>query len=125
MAALKPEICRDVVSERRIEIYKTVKGESDESSTEFKASSIGWLRKFMIRYSLSLRRRTTQSQQMPPDLIPKIQRFILHFRKLLTEKNLQKENIWAFDETAVWFDSVGATTGIKRKKRSRTFYYWS
>ena len=68
-----------------IEIYKTVKGESGESSTEFRAS-VGWLRRFMIRYPLSLRRRTTQSKRMPPDLIPKIQQFILHFRKLLTEK---------------------------------------
>ena len=37
------------------------------------------------------------------DLVPKIHRFILHFRKLMTEKSYHEENIWAFDETAVWF----------------------
>ena len=28
----------------------------------------------------------------------------------MTEKSYHEENIWAFDETAVWFDSVGNTT---------------
>ena len=28
----------------------------------------------------------------------------------MTEKIYHEENIWAFDETAVWFDSVGNTT---------------
>ena len=33
------------------------------------------------------------------------------------ESNYQKENIWAFDETAVWFDSVGATTVESKGKK--------
>ena len=64
----------------------------------------------MSRYSLSLRRKTTQSQRIAVDLVPKIHKFILYFRKLMTEKSYHEENIWAFGETAVWFDRVGNTT---------------
>ena len=49
----------------------------------------------------------TQSQRLAVDHIPKIHRFILYFRKLMSGKEYSEENIWAFDETVVWFDSVG------------------
>ena len=92
-------------NKKAVELYNTtIKGEQD-----FQGSN-GWLENFMSRYSLSLRRKTTQSQRLPVDLVPKIHRFILYFRKLITEKSYLEENIWAFDETAVWFDSVGNTT---------------
>ena len=101
----KQRVTRKGIQLKALELYNsTIKGE-----LEFQASN-GWLEKFMSRYSLSLRRKTTQSQRLAADLVPKIHRFILYFRKLMTEKSCNEENIWAFEETGVWFDSVGNTT---------------
>ena len=101
----KQRVTRKGIQQKAIELYEsTIKGEQ-----EFHVSK-GLLEKFMTRYSLSLRRKTTQSQRLTVDFIPKIHKFILYFRKLMSEKEYSEENIWAFDETAVWFDSVGNST---------------
>ena len=42
-----------------------------EGDTEFTASR-GWLEKFFHRHQLSLRRKTSVSQRLPRDLIPKV-----------------------------------------------------
>ena len=42
-----------------------------EGDTEFVASR-GWLQKFFKRHQLSLRRKTSESQKLPQDLIPKV-----------------------------------------------------
>ena len=101
----KPRVTRTGLQQKAVELYSsTAKGE-----LEFIASN-GWLEQFMSRYSLSLRKKTTQSQRVAADLVPKIHRFILYFRKLMNEKIYHEEHIWACDETAVWFDGVGNTT---------------
>ena len=101
----KQRVTRKGIQQKAVELYNSIiKGEP-----EFQGSK-GWLEKFRSHYSLSLRRKTTQSQQLAVDLVLKIHRFILYFRKLMTEKSYHEEKIWAFDETAVWFDSVGNTT---------------
>lgn len=45
-------------------------------------ASDGWLQKFLTRQQFSLRRKTTVSQWLPADLIPKVTNFILTTRKL-------------------------------------------
>ena len=95
----KQRVTRKGIQQKSVELYNsTIKGE-----LEFQVSN-GWLEKFMSHCSLSLRRKTTQSQRLAVDLVPKIHRFILYFRKLMTEKSYHEENIWAFDETVVWFE---------------------
>ena len=91
----KQRVTRKEIQQKPAELYdSTIKQE-----LEFQANN-GWLEKFMSRYSLSLRTKTTQSQRLQADLVLKIHRFILYFRKLMTEKNYHQENIWAFGETA-------------------------
>jgi len=46
------------------------------------AASRGWLENFFRRNGFSLRRKTTVSQRLPQDVIPKVSSFILHMRKL-------------------------------------------
>ena len=83
----KQRVTRKGIQQKAVELYNsTIKGEQD-----FQASN-GWLEKFMSRYSLSPRRKTTQSQRLPFDLVPKIQRFILYFQNLMTEKSYLEEN---------------------------------
>ena len=81
--------------------------EYTDSESNFKASK-GWLWKFLKRHSYSSRRKSTQNQHDPKDLIPKLIRFILYVRKCLSEKNYT--NVWAGDETPVFFDNIGNTT---------------
>ena len=66
---------------------------------EFKASR-GWLYRFMKRHDLSLRRKTTVSQSVPSDVIPKLVSFILHLRSLKTKHVYPTDSIYAMDETA-------------------------
>ena len=46
-------------------------------ATDFRASR-GWLEKFMKRHGFSLRRRTTVSQRLPKDLVPKVTMYVYH-----------------------------------------------
>ena len=71
------------------------------SSDSFKASC-GWLSRFMKRYSLSLRRKTTISQSVPSDVIPKLVSFVLHLRALQVRHKYSTDSIYAMDETACW-----------------------
>ena len=71
-------------------------------------ASRGWWDRFRGRHNFAIRRKTTQSQRVPVDVIPKVVRFLLYTKKKFAEKRYTK--IIAFDETAVWFDAVGATT---------------
>ena len=65
----------------------------------FKASR-GWLKRFMKRYDLSLRRKTTISQAVPSDVIPKLVSFMLHLGSLQICDKYQANSIFAMDETA-------------------------
>ena len=57
---------------------------------------------------MSIRKKTTQTQRLPADYIPKIQRFLLYCKDKL--ETTSYSSIIAYDETAVWYDSVGNTT---------------
>ena len=75
----------------------------------FKAS-IGWLRLFMRRKGLSLRRKTTVSQCTPSDVFPKLVSYVRYLCSLQVHHNFSHGNIYAMDETACWMDMPGDTT---------------
>lgn len=76
--------------------------------------SQGWLEKFMNRNGLSMRRRTTESQKSPDQLIDRLCAYILKIRRLRMKMNYELNNIFAVDETAVWNDMVSNRTVEKR-----------
>ena len=75
----------------------------------FKVSR-GWLQRFMKRHDLSLRRKTTISQAVPSDVIPKLVSFVLHLRSLQVRHKYPTNSIFAMDETACWMDMPSDTT---------------
>ena len=82
------------------------------------SASRGWLENFLRRNGFSLRRRTTVSQRLPQDFIPKVSSFILHVRKLRLVKNYQLSSIGNMDETPLWLDMPGDTTVSRIGERS-------
>ena len=60
------------------------------------------------RAGLSLRRKNSEDQYKPNDLIPKCQRFVLHMKKVFEENNFSK--VVAMDETPLFADNMGKTT---------------
>ena len=73
--------------------------------------SAGRCRNFMEHLQLMTRVKTHQSHGTPADLIPKLTDFLVFVRKLFADNNdLNPANIFAMDETAVWFDVTSNRT---------------
>lgn len=72
----------------------------------------------MNRNGLSVRRRTTEVQKSPDQLIDKVCVYILKIRRLHMKMNYELKNIFAMDETAVWNDMISNTTVEKRVAHS-------
>ena len=88
-----------------------------DGNEEFKASE-GWLYRFMQRNKISLRRKTTVSQRLPRDLVPKIASYIMTVRQKRWNYNYDLPFIGAMDETALCLDMPAATTLDFRGERS-------
>ncbi len=84
---------------------------------DFRASD-GWLQKFLQRQHFSLRRKTTVSQRLPQDLVPKVTEFIMYTRKLRHHKGYLLSHIGNMDETPLCFDMPGETTITRTGERS-------
>lgn len=82
---------------------------NDGNHSEFKASR-GWLQKFFQRHNFTIRRRTTVSQKLPADLLPKLSDFVIFVRKLQIKHSYDSNSIYACDETAVWLDMLPDTS---------------
>ena len=102
-------VTRTAIQRKAVELY--------DGDGEFSASR-GWLDKFFKRNSFSLRRRTTVSQRLPQDLIPKVSSFILHVRKMRMSTGYQLSSIGNMDETPLWLDMPGDTTVSRIGERS-------
>ena len=94
-------VTRSAIQRKALELYN---GEAC-----FTASR-GWLENFLKRKGFSLRRKTSTSQQLPRDLIPKVSSFILRIRKFRLDKNYPLGMIGNMDETPLWLDMPGDTT---------------
>ena len=57
------------------------------------------------RNGFSIRRKSTQNQYSPENLIPKCQRFVLYLKRLLQNQNFSF--IIAMDETLLFSDNMG------------------
>ena len=90
---------------------QTIRMQAKTLSTDddFKASR-GWLGRFMKRYALSLRRKTTVSQAVPSDVIPKLVSFVLRLWSLQVRHKYPTSSIFAMDEIACWTDMPSDTT---------------
>lgn len=80
-----------------------------DGNPEFIASS-GWLRRFMVRKKISMRRRTTIAQRIPKELGQKVSSYITQIRHLRKTRHHSERNIAAMDETGLWLDMPGRTT---------------
>ena len=89
--------------------FQEQKEKEDPNITKLTFSQ-GWLEKFMNRNGLSVRRRTTEAQKSPDQLIDKLCAYILKIRRLRMKMNYELKNIFAMDETAVWNDMISNTT---------------
>jgi hypothetical protein len=102
--------------QRRRVTRKTVKAKAKLLHAElalpesFEASS-GWCANFFQRYNLATRIKTHQGQKAPTDLIPKLTEFLIYLRKYFAEHpSMTKSDVFAMDETAVWFDATSGGT---------------
>ena len=87
------------------------------SINNFKAS-LSWLRKFLKRHGLVLRRRTKISQKLPEhtkELLESFNRFVTQLR---IEKSFGMCDIYNMDETPVWFDMAGNFTVNQRGEKT-------
>ena len=67
---------------------------------------------------MSVRRRTTIAQKEPEKMIEKMVSFILFMERARKKINASPADIYATDETAVWFDMVGESTVADKGAKS-------
>lgn len=72
----------------------------------------------MKRNELSLRRLTTIAQKDPEKLVQKMVSFVLFMDRARNSINASPAEIYAMDETAVWFDMIGESTVAARGAKS-------
>ncbi|CAG8620819.1 7958_t:CDS:1, partial [Paraglomus occultum] len=80
-----------------------------DAANSFKASD-PWLRRFMNRNNLSLRRHTKVSQKLPKDLHEKLCSFHKYIHLLQNNNNFELNCIANMDETPIFFDMIGTLT---------------
>ena len=64
----------------------------------------------MNRHGLTLSKKTTTCLEVPHELIPKLESYIMLIRRMRTKHHYPLSGIGAMDETACWVDMVGDTT---------------
>ncbi len=102
-------VTRSSIQRKALELYS---GDGDFSASQ------GWVENFLRRNGFSLRRRTTDSQRLPQDLIPKVSSFILRVRKSRQEHQYPLSAIGSMDETPLWLDMPGDTTVARVGERT-------
>ena len=80
-------------------------------------ASAGWLQKFMIRHSLSLRRATSIQQKLPQQLQRKLETFLQEITAIRKLHQFNADSILNMDETPIWFDMPRNYTVTKTGER--------
>jgi len=96
------------------EVFREVE---DGGKATFKASR-GWLSRFMARSGLSVRRHTTAAQKTPAEMTEKMVSFVRYMERQWSNIGGKPEDIYAMDETAVWFDMMPQTTANDKGAKS-------
>ena len=112
MRAENQQVTRSSIQQKALSIIR-----AHGEASDFTASR-GWLERFCRRHQLSLRRRTTVSQRLPSDLIPKVISFIMKTRKLRMQNGYPLCGIGNMDETPLWLDMPGETTITRQGERT-------
>ncbi len=99
-------VSRKMIRRKATEMFGDVQ---DATRATFKASR-GWLEKFMKRSNLSLRRRTAAAQKTPDMMVEKMVSFIRFMERARERIKAKPSEIYAMDETAVWFDMLAETS---------------
>ena len=107
----KLRVTREMLELEAIRLHRA------DGKEELKASE-GWMYRFMQRNKMGLRRKTTVSQRLPRDLVPKITSYIMTVWQKRWNYNYDLPFIGAMDETALWLDMPAATTLDFRGERS-------
>jgi hypothetical protein len=81
------------------------------------SASVGWLQKFMIRHSLSLRRATSIQQKLPAQLQKKAEIFLQELTAIRKHHHFSDDRILNMDETPLWFDMPNNYTVAKKGDR--------
>lgn len=77
----------------------------------------GWMEKFMLRNSLSLRRRTSIQQKLPADLEKKLEKMMEEVKTLTERHNFPDDLIINMDESPIYFDIPRSSTVNKKSAR--------
>jgi len=107
-------VSRKMIMRKAEEVFREVE---DASKVTFKVSR-GWLDRFMSRSGLRMRRRTTAAQKTPQEMTDKMVSFIRYMERERSKIDAQPNDIYAMDETAVWFDMLCQTTVNEKGARS-------
>ena len=95
---------------RKLIMRKALHLSKEQQNMEDFTTSNGWIKKFMRRHGLSLRRKTTVALKDPEQLVDKLVAYVLQARILSKRFGCQPCNIIAMDETSVWADMTSETT---------------
>jgi len=88
--------------------------DDEASSLQF---SHGWLQKFLDRHDFVLRKATNKPILSDSIIVDRAARFILHVKQLIADYNIQPENIYSLDETALFFEHSDSRTLQERGSR--------
>jgi hypothetical protein len=106
-------VSRKMIRVKAQEVFAEVE---DTTRAVFKASR-GWLDRFMKRNGLSVRRRTTVAQKTPEMMTEKMVSFIRYMERARAKTKVEPSEVYAMDETAVWFDMLSQSTVEKQALR--------
>ena len=101
LRSARQRVTRKMLMNEASRLYRVHNGDGHFIASE------GWLRRFMRRKQITLRRRTIVSQRLPSELASKISNHIRSVRNLRKVHNYRAEQIAAMDETGLWLDMPG------------------
>lgn len=105
----KLQVTHKMMCREATKIFQSITEDDPEIKNSFKASE-GFIQKFKTRHNLVYRRKTSISQKLPEDYIPRIFSFFDHTKNLRKKNKYKISDIIGCDETPVWFEGIGSTT---------------